>query len=235
VPFNVLLLPLLGGYVFICYWNHTRFSARRYSGEKLLFHSALAGVVLLVFSYAIVRAVSAWIPAVAARWHSWVPFAHSGTSLGALLLGATLWWPLNLGFTRKRELRKTIAEWNDYLEELLNQAQEETRQVSFTLKSGKVYVGFVVRTFDPAYERKYLVLLPTMSGYRSQTTHKIRFNTDYTRVYQAMMEDDPARVVEGVDDFQIVVPVSEVLSANLFDWAAYSRFNPPTPKPKRKA
>jgi len=52
VPFNVLLLPLLGGYVFITYWNHTRFSARRYSGERLLIHAALAGVFLLVVSYA---------------------------------------------------------------------------------------------------------------------------------------------------------------------------------------
>ena len=44
MPFNVLLLPLLGGYVFITYWNYTRFSARRYAGERLLINAALAGV-----------------------------------------------------------------------------------------------------------------------------------------------------------------------------------------------
>jgi hypothetical protein len=47
VPFNVLLLPLLGGYLFITHWNRTRFHTKRYSGERLIFHSAIAGVVFL--------------------------------------------------------------------------------------------------------------------------------------------------------------------------------------------
>lgn len=146
-------------------------------------------------------------------------------ALGALLLGATLWWPLNFGFSRASEVKRTIEKWNDYLEELLNEAQENTRQVSATLRSGKVYVGFIVRTFDPTYDRKYIVILPTMSGYRTETTHQVVFNTDYTRVYQVLMEEDESRLVRGVNDFQVVIPVSEVLSANLFDWEAYERFN----------
>jgi hypothetical protein len=229
VPFNVLLLPLLGGYVFICNWNHTRFSARRYSGERLLIHAALAGVFWLVVSYVMVLQITLHWPDVAAKWHRWVPFEHSGTSLGALLLGAVLWWPLNWFFPRQGQLRRTVREWHDYLEELLLQAQEETRQVSLTLKNGKVYVGFVVQSFDPAYDRKYIIVLPTMSGYRDGSTHKINFNTDYTRVYQALLADEPARLVQGVDDFQTVVAASEVISANLFDWTAYARFNTPAP------
>jgi hypothetical protein len=55
-----------------------------------------------------------------------VPFENSGTSLGALLLGVTLWLPMNLGFDRRRELRRTIAKWNDYLEIPLTQALDET-------------------------------------------------------------------------------------------------------------
>src|SRR4051812_41091989 len=225
MPFNVLLLPLLGGYVFISHWNYTRFSSRRYSGERLLFHAALAGVCLLVLSYTIVSLLSAAFPSLADTWQRSVPFTHSGTSLGALLLGATLWWPLNLAFRKEIEVRRTIADWNDYLEELLTDALENIRQVSITLNNGKVYVGFVLRTFDPAYDRKYIVILPTMSGYRAETTHQLTFNTDYTRVYQALMEEDESRLVRGVNDFQIVVPVSQVVSANLFDWEAYQRFN----------
>jgi hypothetical protein len=57
------------------------------------------------------------------------------------------------------------------------------------------------------------------------TTHQLIFDTDYTRVYQALMEEDESRLVRGVNDFQIVVPVSHVVSANLFDWEAYQRFN----------
>jgi len=45
MPFNVLLLPLLGGYLFLTHWNRTRFDTKRYSGERLIFHAAVAGVV----------------------------------------------------------------------------------------------------------------------------------------------------------------------------------------------
>ena len=141
MPFNVLLLPLLGGYVFITNWNYTRFSARRYSGERLLIHAALAGVVLLVCSYTVVLLISSRWPQVAATWTRQVPFAYSGASLGSLILGATLWWPLNQIFPKASEVRRTIRAWNDYLEELLADAQEDTRQVAITLKNRKVYVG----------------------------------------------------------------------------------------------
>jgi hypothetical protein len=110
---------------------------------------------------------------------------------------------------------------------LLDLALDETRHVSVTLKNGKVYVGFVVRAFDPAYDRKYIVMLPTVSGYRREDTHELRFTTDYTRVYQELMEEDESLLVRGVEDFQLVIPVAEVLSANLFDPDIYRRFNPP--------
>jgi len=227
MPFNVLLLPLLGGYVFITYWNYTRFSARRYAGERLLINAALAGVVFLVLSYLTVSFISFNWPGVDRWWRTWVPFEHSGASLGALLLGATASRVLNLFSKRDKEVRRTISAWNDYLEELLLDAQENTRQVSVTLKNGKVYVGFVVRSFDPAYDRKYIILLPAMSGFRDQVTHKITFNTDYTRVYQDLIAEDLGRLVRGVWDFQLVISVAEIISANLFDWDVYQRFNPP--------
>jgi hypothetical protein len=49
-------------------------------------------------------------------------------------------------------------------------------------------------------------------------------------VYQALMGEDESRLVRGVDDFQIVVSVSQVVSANLFDWEAYQRFNDTVPE-----
>lgn len=226
MPFNVLLLPLLGGYVFISYWNRTRFSARRYSGERLLLHAALAGVFWLVVSYIAVCLIAERWPALPDYWRSVMPFEHSGTSLGALLLGVTAWWPLNFLFKRQKEHRRTIRAWNDYLEELIDQALEETRQISVTLKNGKVYVGFVVKAFDPAYDRKYMVILPLLSGFRAETTHELTLNTDYTRVYQELMGEDETRLVRGVGDFQVVIPIAEILSANLFDPDAYQRFNP---------
>jgi membrane-associated protease RseP (regulator of RpoE activity) len=57
MPFNVLLLPLLGGYLFLTHWNRTRFDTNRYSGERLIFHSAAAGVIFLLLSFIFVTAI----------------------------------------------------------------------------------------------------------------------------------------------------------------------------------
>jgi hypothetical protein len=51
MPFNVLLLPLPGGYILLTNCNRTRFNTRRYSGERLVFHAAAAGVLLLATSF----------------------------------------------------------------------------------------------------------------------------------------------------------------------------------------
>lgn len=229
MPFDVLLLPLLGGYVFITNWNRTRFHTKRYSGERLIFHAALAGVVFLALSYVIVALLVRAEPSSYAWWHQRVPFSYSGTAFGAFLLGALSWIPLNLTTNRQeKEIRRTIEEWNDYLEILLKRAVDEMRQVSVTLKNRKVYVGFVVQSFDPSYDRKYVLLLPTMSGYRRSEEQTLVLTTDYTSVYQQLIAADETRLVEGVDDFQIVLPVSEIQSASLFDPTAYQLFNPTT-------
>lgn len=45
---NVLVLPLLGGYFFYFTFHGTAYHARRCSGQRLLFNSAIVGVALLV-------------------------------------------------------------------------------------------------------------------------------------------------------------------------------------------
>lgn len=225
MPFNVLLLPLLGGYVFITNWNRTRFNTKRYSGERLLFHAAIAGVLLLVIAFASVRALEWWIPSAGAGWRSAIPFSYSGTSLLAFLFGTTLWWPLNRWwFSIENEARRTIQEWNDFLELLLERAMRETKQLSVTMKSGKVYIGFVTSNFNPAYDRKYITILPMSSGYREPPTQELVINTDYAGVYQEIIRDHNEFLIGGADDFQITLPVSEIASANLFDPEAYTRF-----------
>lgn len=227
MPYNVLLLPLIGGYVFITYWNPTRFNAKRYSGERLLIHAALAGLLFLAISYVFMQSVAAWRPDVYAWWHARVPFPHTGTSLLALLMAAFLWWPLNLSFCRRpKYVRRAIEEWNDYLEILLRDVAEDTTQFAVTLRNGKVYIGFALRPFDPAYERRYIVILPTISGYRHTETHVLTFTTDYTAVYQQLIADNAKHAVDGFGDFEIIIPVAEIVSASRFDWDAYRKFVP---------
>jgi hypothetical protein len=127
----------------------------------------------------------------------------------------------------EKETRRAINEWNDYLEVLLERALRETRQVSVSTRSSKVYIGFVTSNFDPAYERKFIRLLPTSSGYRDSDTQELVLTTDYAKVYQQIIQQNNAFLLGGVEDFQIVIPVAEIASANLFDPSAYQRFQEP--------
>jgi hypothetical protein len=228
MPFNVLLLPLLGGYLFLTHWNYTRFNTKRHSGERLIFHSAAAGVFLLILSFLVVQLIIDDRPDLYSAWRERVPFAYTGTSFGAFLLGAFAWWPLNkLFFPLAVAQRRVIAEWGDYLEELLERALRETYQVALTTRNGKVYVGLVLTNVDPAYDRRYIRLLPLSSGYRDKDTQTVNFTTDYSRVYAEMLESESLLDDERASEFEIVLPVSEIVSANLFNPDAYVRFEQP--------
>ena len=222
MPFNVLLLPLLGGYIFISSWNRTRFRALRLSGNKLILESAIAGILFLAIAYAITSIVGFYRPNIRGFWEAIVPFEYAGTSVLAFAIGATLWIPLNHIFKRDRENRRAIEESNDFLETMLERALRESKQISLTLNSGKVYVGFVSKMFDPSYERKYITLLPTMSGYRDKDTLKLHITTDYYKVYLRAIAGE--NVVERVNDLEVLLPVSDILTFKLFDPNAMSLF-----------
>jgi hypothetical protein len=225
MPFNVLLLPLLGGYLFITLWNRTRFDTKRYSGERLIFHSAVAGVLFLVAAFAVVKVVVLYAPRVDAGWRAAVPFKYSGTSLGAFLVGAVAWWPLNRWVhPLEKEARRTIAKWNDFLEVLLTRALDEAKAVSVTLKSRKVYIGFITGGLDPINERKYLIMLPMQSGYREPETLNMRLVLNYAPVYAQLIQQNNQLLLQGIRDFRVVLPVAEIQSVNLFDSEAYTHF-----------
>jgi hypothetical protein len=228
VPFNVLILPLLGGYFFISYWNYTRFDSHRYSGERLIFHSAAAGVIFLILSFCITHSIVGLWPELGRQWNTLVPFEYSGTSLLAFVMGSVLWLPLNQleSFEREKQARRSIENWNDFLEIMLWQAQRELTLVSVVLKSRKVYIGFVTGSFDPLNDRNYIQLLPLQSGYRDSETLQLKITTDYSVVYNRIVNKEVDLPTSNIDDFKILVPVAEITSFNLFDEEAYNLFNP---------
>lgn len=226
MPFNVLLLPLLGGYVFLRYWDRTRFSSRRYSGERLLIHAAIAGILFLVAAFLATRLLLWIYPGLGAWWRQAVPFPYSGTALLAFVLGAGLWLPLNwLSRGPSAAADRVIDQTGDYLERLLVRAIRRTKPVSATLKSGKTYIGFVVGNVDPAFDRRFISLLPLQSGFRN-AEHELVINTDYTRVYERISDEGrpEPELDELMKDFIIVLPVGEIQSVNIFDREAYRLF-----------
>lgn len=230
MPFNLLLLPLLGGFIFVRYWNRTKYHAIRADKERILLFASVRGFVFLAVAW-IVASLVAWqlpcgkypqLPCVAATWRKFLPFDYSATSLFALLLGATLWKPLNGGVLslwcreekRLRERKEIKSEWlwwrrlrrgwddreeitrvitqdGDPLDVLLRKAEMSTRTIMVTMKSSKVYIGFVIIPSNPAQQTRTIGLFPVVSGYREERTYKLILTTYYAEAL--------GRIDEGID------------------------------------
>lgn len=229
MPFNVLLLPLLGGYVFITHWNRTRYATTRHSGERLLLHAALAGSFFLVFGYLVTRLLIRLVPELGLWWRGLVPFPYSGSALIAFASAVAAPSVLNglLGSNAKDEASRAIAHSGNFLEEVLARSVRRVKPVSVTLKSGKAYIGFVTNTVSPGVDRQHIALLPLQSGFRQAADHRLVLNTEYTAVYERIIRENgssTAELDESMKDFIIVVPVGEVQSVNIFDPAIYPIF-----------
>ncbi|WP_139368986.1 hypothetical protein [Xanthomonas campestris] len=92
MPFNQLILPLLGGYLLITYAHCFVYWSSRQSKEQLLFASAFAGALLAIVARIVTLTVAStsW-----GRWlyealHSVVNYEGIGTAVFSLALGVTL-------------------------------------------------------------------------------------------------------------------------------------------------
>lgn len=238
----LLLLPLVGGYAFSRTWNLTRFLAAREEGHKLYFRAAFWGVAL----FAISSLIRLWLTADVEAYRSVEsslrdqitpylkepekgnPYQLTITAIWALFLGAPLGKLLNLVYWRGFALKHAIQ--HDDFEMLLNEAVDRTIPIALTMKSRKVYVGFVTQTFDPSHDRKWISILPLVSGYRDSDNLRIVFVTNYQDVYGKVGPVEVDKPLPGKlghlapKDFGIVLPVDDVQSANLFDLTAYKSF-----------
>lgn len=240
----LLLLPLVGGYVFARAWNVTRYLSAREEGHRLYFRAAFFGVVLFV----VVAVVRFWLIA-KSPWYRDIekelrdvltpylyvkdstktdPFPIALIAVVALMVGWPLGKALNVVCWKGYFLAKAIE--GDYLEVLLSRAATIRMPISMTLKSRKVYVGFVLQTLDPVKDRKWITILPLASGYRDKDTSRLVFVTNYQDVYgNDRPADAAAKLPKPLDhlaptDFEITIPVSELQSVNLFDLVAYKAF-----------
>jgi hypothetical protein len=196
MPFDLLLLPLLGGFIFVSRWYPTRYYTLRTDGYRLIFASALAGVLLL-FTVVLLREWAEPYPQTAALfdfWHGLVRIEDAALPAGAFILGAVAWMPLNLIgryvrlLSESRAVDRAIRRKQDPLELILRKALGTGTLVSVTMKNEKVYIGKVIRNFNPAFPMESVALLLARSGYRDKATRELHLTTDYDRTHQKIRE-----------------------------------------------
>ena len=218
MPWNLLLLPLLAGYCALHICHFFRFRAQKQDGNRLLFESALAGIPLLILG----RFATFWLTGT-----PWGRLAESatvrivdvpffGAAMAALLLGIALPLIANAITGKERAKWWAIKATDNGFLRLAQTALRREMPISLTLKTRKVYIGYVVQTPSLKLAEQYIHVLPLLSGYREPTTLALKLTADYAKVY--------ATGQVNVDDFAITIPLASIESANLFDSDAYELF-----------
>ena len=140
----------------------------------------------------------------------------------AALLGFVLPYFFNFaldksGFLTKQEANyKSIMRHGNHLLRLLHSASAQEKPVSVTLDNNKVYIGLVAGAPNLEPHDAHLSVTPFFSGYRVRDTLDLRLNVDYLKVYE---EHDL-----HPEDFRVVVPISNIRMASLFDHSVYPAF-----------
>lgn len=231
----IVVLPLVGGYIFASRWIVTKYVVDREDGHRLYFRAAFYGVFLFAVALLIRLLLSSWFDG-----YSHVESVLSGelrgtlkepndpalrntllTSLFALAIGATLWVPFEfLPQNWKRFLFHRAIRNNEF-ESLLARAMQNVKPISVTMENSKVYVGLLNESLHPGVNRKYLTIFPLMSGFRDSNNSKIWFTTFYNHIYQNLDRISPS---VSLEDFEIVLPIDHIQSLNMFDIAVYTEF-----------
>ncbi len=238
-----LVLTAAGAFVFLDSCQLTAYRTVREEGNRLYFRTAAAGAILFGVAFGLRffalevapferfdSAVRGWItPLLKDPNSASAQAAAIITAVLAFLLGLVLPPLLNLVPIRSWILWRAIKD--DDLEALLYRAAVGAKPVMVTLTNTKVYVGFVIRTFDPRRDRKMFTMMPLVSGYRT-AAGKVEFTTFYDVIYSQLARSNLSGGVEGAgelagvtfDDFRLVLPVDKALAVTLFDLRVYDHF-----------
>ncbi len=222
MPFNLLLLPLVGGYYFLITCRLTKYIHQRIDRQKLVFNAVLAGILLLGLAIVFTKSAQYIFPDRISTLKEHVPLQlpYTGTAVFSLVLGIILPHLINVFTNDTRALSWAIRRNGNELEQLIGKCFLNASLISFTTKSGKVYVGWPISLPRPS-RSAYLSVLPLISGYRSDTQDVV-FTTEYWDVYQSRQQAGEEDIYQG---FLLVLSIDEITSASLFNFDVYERFN----------
>lgn len=243
---DLILLPLLGGYIFLVIFNITKYYHLRLERQKLIYNSLAAAVLLSIISYLtdyyILKSnfsincyllktrslfeyridVSNWVDSVL-NIKSIPGLKHSILTFVISYLLANF---LNIFFSRNFAFDYTIERWGNHLERLiwfsLTEKNDEDKLLMLTTKGNKVYVGYINKLSEPIGE-SYLTIIPNFSGFRNKDNLKLEITTTYTDVIEKYVLEN--RESEIGNKLGVVLPVSEILFVSRFDSEIFGRFN----------
>lgn len=231
MPYNILILPLCGGYFILLNFVYLKYKYQRLTSQRLLFSSIITGVILLFFTFLVRYLIGSDLEKSIFEFLSKnIPVNHIPylwTSVSSFLLALILTGVSNsiIFLLSKRSFRPAISyavrKHGDEIEKLFRTSARTGQLMQITLKNNKVYIGFTDIIPVPK-DTNYLKITPVMSGYRDPKTKVLHIVTKYLKILDIYTSDDPDFRIYDID---ISIKQDEILTASIYDQNVFNLFN----------
>ena len=227
--FDLLLLPLLGGYIFLITFFLTRFYHQRIERQRLIFNSSILAVflalIVLAFDHFILKMFFLNLRENIGKIN---PIEYEGLNESLLIFLSS--FPIailfNLLLPKKKALSFVVNKWGSDFEKLfwtsLKSKDDENKLLMITTKSNKVYVGYVNKISEPI-DNSHITIIPNFSGYRNKETQEFKITTDYLNVLEYYINRGEVKLIDK--KMGIVIPLSEITMVSKFISEIFDRFN----------
>ncbi len=245
LPYNLLLLPIIGGFYLITNLEYYKYLTQRLSPQAVVFNSVIAGTFLLLAAFITCSILTSAFPSQTnfIKQNLFPVFtgtgnAYFGTAICSFFLGIVVSLIGNLFINERKAVAKAIDKIGNGLEIMFKTSYDESEPLQITLKNNKVYIGYVELLHKPQHtEPNYVTIIPLMSGYRDGEKKEFHITTDYSKVYAHYIANGQ---IQSIGDLKVtlVIQVGEIISATLFSYDVFEKFSlsktQQTPKRKRK-
>ena len=256
--------PLIIMVVLVCgFWytqNHyqSRIKLARSNGWNAYFYVAMHGCkfaiqgfgvitvlfVLLLILSSIINILGLIWPSLHADFYSWMTdikvMSFPLFFVFSLLVAACL--AMEQGKSAKKALENDDIRQQAYremasqdgIEALLVQAIDEGKLIFVTMKSRKVYIGYVAAPRIEHHDTQHLAIIPYISGYRDKDTLRYYEQHRYYELYLSKNISGDSEPL-NFNHFRHVMPMEQIEAVSLFDTETYKSFDEfSTPEPVKE-
>ena len=110
------------------------------------------------------------------------------------------------------------------MELLISDAILNQSPIEISLRSRKLYIGFVTGQNASRHSDMAVSMLPIYSGHRTEDKLNLVIDIDYRHTVERLLFDDAESEDWNPNDLRIVIPVGEIVSVRQFDIAVYRAF-----------
>ncbi len=227
---DVLILPLVAGYLFLIESNRTRFELARDNDQSTLLKSSLYGALFFIGSYIfwlIPIGLTFLFFGTESKFYDFLDRnSVHGPALLTLPFSVFLIYYSNKKIDPKEKRKQIIIDDGDAMEnQILYSLTNKKIYLQITLKNGKVYVGKPTNNFFKGTDSsKSIRIAPLASGYRDPVTKKVNLRVNYTKIYKEIKHRD---TIKGLtySDFEVSITYSEIVSISYWNKEYFEKFS----------